>query len=256
MEIKSNHSEDKLTFKVAAFEGPLDLLLHLIRKNKMNIYDIQMTAITSQYIDYLHQMQDLQLDVAGEYLVMAATLLNIKSKMLLPRKNNDSDVEEEEDPREDLLQQLLLHKYYQELGGKLADAAQERNLNFTRDQAMVPSDAQLGKLKDDTATPNQLQRTFERVLARKKFIKFSQPAVKPDKYSVKTETKRIKSLLKNTACISFNHLFDNAEDLEQMVTLFLALLELVKDGDVKTEQQENLQEILILRREKAGNAIK
>lgn len=256
MKTKSNHSEDKLTFKVAAFEGPLDLLLHLIRKNKMNIYDIQMTAITSQYIDYLHQMQDLQLDVAGEYLVMAATLLNIKSKMLLPRKNDDSDVEEEEDPREDLLQQLLLHKYYQELGGKLADAAQERNLNFTRDQAMVPSDAQLGKLKDDTATPIQLQRAFERVLARKKFIKFSQPAVKPDKYSVKNETKRIKNLLKKTASISFNHLFDSAEDLEQMVTLFLALLELVKDGDVKTEQKENLQEIRILRREKAGNAIK
>ena len=90
--MKANTNNDhQLTFKVEKFEGPLDLLLHLIRQNKMNINDIPMAEITAQYIDYLHQMQTLQLDVAGEYLVMAAMLLNIKSKMLLPTEQEQAE---------------------------------------------------------------------------------------------------------------------------------------------------------------------
>jgi len=104
-----------LTFKLPTFEGPLDLLLHLIRKNEMDIYDIKMSEITSQYIAYLHQMQELELDIAGEYLLIAAMLINIKSKMLLPTHQEDDFNEntELEDPREELVMQLILHQTYQ-----------------------------------------------------------------------------------------------------------------------------------------------
>lgn len=113
---KLESHEKKLTFKLTSFEGPLDLLLHLIRQNEMNIYDIQMTAITSQYMDYLHQMKELRLDIAGEYLVMAATLMNIKSRLLLPQEQEASSADvDEEDPRNDLVQQLLVHQLYQEI---------------------------------------------------------------------------------------------------------------------------------------------
>ena len=87
--------DGKLTFKLPTFEGPLDLLLHLIKKNEMDIYDIPMSKITSQYIDYLHQMQSLELDIAGEYLVIAAMLVNIKSKMLLPSTNAETMIDED-----------------------------------------------------------------------------------------------------------------------------------------------------------------
>ncbi|WP_225349912.1 segregation and condensation protein A [Ligilactobacillus equi] len=109
------NEEDVLTFKLQSFEGPLDLLLHLIKQNEMDIYDIEMVAITSQYLDYLHRMKKMQLDIAGEYLVMAATLLNIKSRLLLPNEQAPQ-VEDEtyEDPREELVQQLLLHQAFKE----------------------------------------------------------------------------------------------------------------------------------------------
>ena len=104
--------DGKLTFKLPTFEGPLDLLLHLIKKNEMDIYDIPMSKITSQYIDYLHQMQSLELDIAGEYLVIAAMLVNIKSKMLLPSTNAETMIDDEDviDPREELVAQLVLHQ--------------------------------------------------------------------------------------------------------------------------------------------------
>ena len=146
--MKANTNNDhQLTFKVEKFEGPLDLLLHLIRQNKMDINDIPMAEITAQYIDYLHQMQTLQLDVAGEYLVMAAMLLNIKSKMLLPTEQEQVEEFEEdyEDPREELVQQLILHQTFQDAGTQLQVLATERQKQYSREQATIPADAKLGK---------------------------------------------------------------------------------------------------------------
>ncbi|GAJ25513.1 segregation and condensation protein A [Liquorilactobacillus sucicola DSM 21376 = JCM 15457] len=128
----------KLTFKLAAFEGPLDLLLHLIKQNKMDIYDIPMVEITSQYIEYLHKMRVMSLDIAGEYLVMAATLINIKSKMLLPQHPVVVEPEQQEDPRAELVQQLLTHQCFQEVSKQLDELAQQRAKHYTRDQEEAP----------------------------------------------------------------------------------------------------------------------
>ena len=133
---KNSRTAEHLTFKLDQFEGPLDLLLHLIKQNEMDIYDIQVAEITSQYIDYLHQMQDLRLDIAGEYLVIAATLLNIKSKMLLPVEQEQQVEEDYVDPREDLVQQLVSHQLYHEVAAKFHVMEKQRMELFSREQAI------------------------------------------------------------------------------------------------------------------------
>ena len=149
-----------LLFKVPDFEGPLDLLLHLIKKNQMDIYDIPMAEITTQYIDYLHQLKEMQLDVAGEYLVTASMLVNIKSKMLLPNEQASLQTDDEiEDPREGLVQQLLLHQTFQTASLKnMRGYADERMKLYPREQALVPADASLGKLDPDSCDISALQK--------------------------------------------------------------------------------------------------
>lgn len=242
---KLESHEKKLTFKLTSFEGPLDLLLHLIRQNEMNIYDIQMTEITSQYMDYLHQMKELRLDIAGEYLVMAATLMNIKSRLLLPQEQEASSADvDEEDPRNDLVQQLLVHQLYQEIGVKLADLASERELSYSREQAAPPLDAQLGQLRPESTTVEQLQTAFVKILQRKKFVKFAQPQVHPERYNIKSEMNTIRQRLKVERVVAFEGLFpDNI--VEHLVTVFLALLELVKIGEAGVQQAANFEPIMI-----------
>lgn len=146
--METTKQSKQLTFKLAAFEGPLDLLLHLIKQNQMDIYDIQISAITSQYLDYLHQMQSLSLDIAGEYLVMAATLLSIKSRLLLPQHEElDPPVDDQLDPRQELVEQLLAHQCFQLTAQKLQELAEKRQCDYSRAPAEVPLASQKLLLK-------------------------------------------------------------------------------------------------------------
>ena len=247
----ANESEQtKLTFKLASFEGPLDLLLHLIKQNEMDIYDIPMVTITSQYLAYLHQMQTLELDIAGEYLVMAATLLNIKSKMLLP--NQPVEVEADyEDPREDLVQQLVLHQTFQLAAEKLKDFATERQKSVGREQAQVPLDAKLGQLKTGATTVANLQQAFARLLAKKQLVKPVKRQVYQERYNLKDTLVALTQKIRQAkAPIYFDSLFADQTDLEQVVTTFLALLELVKQGTVVAKQEVTLGPILMISGEK------
>src|SRR6187431_546620 len=129
---------ESIKIKLQAFEGPLDLLVHLIKKNQMNVYDIQISIVTRQYLEYLHLMQELNLDVAGEYLVMAATLIHIKSKMLLPRPETAAGVEgEEEDPRDALVRRLLEHQKFKAAAGLLHEREQVRSAQWQRPDERV-----------------------------------------------------------------------------------------------------------------------
>src|SRR5712692_5007257 len=123
-------SVDAYPVKLEQFEGPLDLLLHLIRKNEVNIYDIPIALITAQYLETIELMQELNLDVAGEYLVMAATLIHIKSKMLLPRPETAAGVEGEEDPRDALVRRLLEHQKFKAAAGLLHEREQVRSAQW------------------------------------------------------------------------------------------------------------------------------
>ena len=256
--MKANTNNDhQLTFKVEKFEGPLDLLLHLIRQNKMDINDIPMAEITAQYIDYLHQMQTLQLDVAGEYLVMAAMLLNIKSKMLLPTEQEQVEEFEEdyEDPREELVQQLILHQTFQDAGTQLQVLATERQKHYSREQATIPEDAKLGKLSDEELSTEMLQHAFARMIAQRKIAKPVRRKLETEKYTIKGEIKRVQQRIQEAAQpLEFQSLFGDQIEAEQLVTTFLALLELTKRGEVTVSQTTQLGPIILERGTK--NAVK
>ena len=244
---KVTEKKGQLTFKLASFEGPLDLLLHLIKQNEMDIYDISMVTITSQYLEYLHQMQTLQLDIAGEYLVMAATLLNIKSKMLLPNNQPVEVTEDYEDPREDLVQQLVLHQTFQLAADQLKEYATERQKNVGREQEQVPADAKLGQLKKGATSIETLQQAFARLLAKKQLVKPVKRQIYEEKYRLKDEIVRLKTIiLKAQKPLYFDSLFEGQADLERVVTTFLALLELIKQGQVLAKQEVALGPILMI----------
>lgn len=245
---ENKKNEHQLTFKFQEFEGPLDLLLHLIRQNKMNIYDIPMADLTEQYIHYLHEMQTLQLDVAGEYLVMAAMLLNIKSKMLLPNESEqDTEIDDEyEDPREELVQQLLLHEIFQTASGKLTEMAENRQQKYSREQGEVPGGTKLGRLSDEKLSSNLLQQAFTKLLARKTISKPVQRKLETEKYTIKGEIKRVRTIMQRySGPIKFDSLFGENVETEELVTTFLALLELTKRGDVQVSQVNQLGPIIL-----------
>lgn len=251
----------QLTFKIANFEGPLDLLLHLIKKNEMDIYDIPMTTITSQYIDYLHHMKKMELDLAGEYFVTAAMLLNIKSRMLLPSQattadeENDEVGEFEEDPRDQLVQQLLAHQLYQQAAAQLQGKFEERTQHFEREQALIPSEAQLGQLTTSELNISQLEQAFKKVLVRRQKRTPLRRSITNDKYSIKDEMVRLHEfLLRAQQPVIFADLFTADFELELYVTTFLALLELVKKGSATVLQVDNFGEIKMISSDK--NVIK
>lgn len=228
------------TIKVSDFEGPLDLLLHLIRRAEMDIYDIQITAITSQYLNYLHQMQDHQLEVAGEYLVLAATLMSIKSKMLLPNETIDEQELEDqqpEDPRQELVDQLLEYKRYKLAANELKQKEQERQLEFTREAVAVPAGVVGGVKLAPGITLDQLQHAFERVIKRKQITQPLTQTVKSETISI---TARINEVFQRVmrGAVAFDELFDQTIVLDDLVTTFLAVLELAKHQAVLVQQTE------------------
>ncbi|MDN4833364.1 segregation/condensation protein A [Ligilactobacillus salivarius] len=244
---QNSRTAEHLTFKLDQFKGPLDLLLHLIKQNEMDIYDIQVAEITSQYIDYLHQMQDLRLDIAGEYLVIAATLLNIKSKMLLPVEQEQQVEEDYVDPREDLVQQLVSHQLYQEVAAKFHVMEKQRMELFSREQA-VNEDVTY-EVSEGT-TIDLLQKAFAKLMARKqvKKIKKIKRKIIPERYTIKEEIENIEHTLKmHKGTMNFTDLFnfDGEVEVEKVVTSFLALLELVRVGRVSASQEENNGPILM-----------
>lgn len=245
--------EKALGYKVRldVFEGPLDLLLHLINRLEIDIYDIPMAELTAQYIEHLHAMRVLQLDELSEYLVLAATLIEIKSKMLLPVHDGDvldpdHDFQDEEDPREELVNRLLAYRKYKEAAENLQTAASERSWHFTK----LPADlSALGEVivteTDEDLNVYDLIGAFQKLLARKKLRAPFSASIKQTEFSVSEKMDRIMSILErsNGSC-SFQSLFEN-DDLSDLVVTFLSLLELMKRRDVIVEQQSNFSELKV-----------
>ncbi|WP_369902799.1 segregation/condensation protein A [Bacillus manliponensis] len=238
-------------FKVEAFEGPLDLLLHLISRYEIDIYNIPVAEITEQYLSYVHTMKELQLDVASEYLVMAATLLQIKSKMLLPKYEEDeySNVEEfEEDPREDLMNKLIEYKKYKQVATELKEREQRRARLYTRPPLDVTSlqKEEEAKMPVDVTLYDMLA-AFQKLLRRKKT---QRPiTTKITRQEIPIEKRMADILLQLEAAgdrKSFYDLFVD-EDREIMVVTFLAILELMKNQKVIIEQESNFDEIFLSR---------
>ncbi|HIC86289.1 MAG TPA: chromosome segregation protein ScpA [Desulfobacterales bacterium] len=220
------------------FEGPLDLLLHLIHKNEVDIFDIPIATITDQYLEYLKMMKALNINVAADFLVMASTLLYIKSKMLLP---NAFEEEEEEDPRMEITRPLLEYMRLKGVAQELWDREILQRDVFTR-----PPDPNLYKeLKQETPELDvnifQLMEAFKAIMEGKAIetkLKF-----KPLKWSLKEKAAHIVSRLRKGGSLYFKELFVNLEDMAEFIVTFLALLELVHTGVVKVFQPDPQSDI-------------
>jgi len=233
---------DLYRVKLEVFEGPLDLLLHLIKKNEVEIVNIPIATITEQYLAYLEMMRELRLDVAGEFLVMAATLTLIKSRMLLPPSEEDED-EEEVDPRAALVQQLLEYQRYREAALELSERPLLRRDVFAREPLDDPEILQSGE-------PARLQVTaWELLEALRAVLKRAQPEavheVVTDRISLRDRVRGLLHALSVARTIEFESLFDDATTRVEIIVTFLALLELMKMGAVRAMQEERHGRIVI-----------
>lgn len=235
----------KLRFKLPVFEGPLDLLLHLIRENKIDIYDIPIAEITRQYLDYLALWEALDLTVAGEYVVMAATLLEIKSRMLLP-KPPVLDPEEEGDPCAELVQRLLEYQRYQTTVEALRGWEEQRQRLFFRAAQENPDDYLL-PVEEGAMNASALLAALRRVLAEAEMEDEPIFVLRPRRrMGLRMKMAEILRKLRAQAeGLSFDALFERPLNRYDMVLTFLALLELLRQGKARAEQTEPLGEIVL-----------
>jgi segregation and condensation protein A len=233
-------SPDQYRVKLEMFEGPLDLLLYLIRKEDVSIYDIPIARITEQYLEYVRAMHELDIGVAGEFLLMAATLIHIKSQMLLPR---DPDATEEiEDPRAELVYQLLEHQKFKSAANVLYQRATMEAAAFTR--ASTETDQNNPEI---AATVFQLFEVFREVLNRRQAI--TEIEIARDEMTMAEKVAEIKLLLATGAEVRVREIFERAGSRREMVVIFLAVLELVKELAVRLVQSETFGEIVLTKRE-------
>jgi segregation and condensation protein A len=238
--------------KVDAFEGPLDLLLHLINRFEIDIYDIPVAQITEQYMNYIHAMNELHLDVASEYLVMAATLLAIKSKMLLPKYEDDTmddmtQLEVEEDPREELMQRLIEYRKYKEAAQRLKQMEEGRGQYYTKtpsDLSHLAVEVQLENHELDVTLYDMLS-AFQKLLKRKQMKKPLKTKITRQEIPIEQRMEEILYELKSfQGKKRFYDLFPSRER-EYVVVTFLAVLELMKHNQIKVEQQDNFKELYV-----------
>jgi segregation and condensation protein A len=232
--------------KLEVFEGPLDLLLYLIRKNEVDIYDIPIERITKQYMEYLDLMRMLDLEIAGEFLVMAATLMVIKSRTLLPVEERTEPMEEEgEDPRWELIRQLVEYKKFKDVAIHLQKREVLQENIFARRpvelEARDDSSLDLGDLSIFDLI-NAFNETLKRAGGREDLREIFE-----EKFTVSDKIQWILSLLQEEAKLLFSRLFEHAATRTEIVVTFLALLELIRMKQLRARQSEHFGEIEIIR---------
>ncbi|RIP34281.1 segregation/condensation protein A [Staphylococcus gallinarum] len=232
--------------KLDAFNGPLDLLLHLIQKFEIDIYDIPMKALTEQYMQYIHAMNSLEINVASEYLVMASELLMIKSKMLLPQPETDESLED--DPRDDLVGRLIEYQNYKEYTALLNDKKVERAEYYSKHPTDL-SHLEKSELMqpDNTIDLTELIIAYQKVKNRVEFNTPKTVEIKKETFTIQQATTQVHQRLQQQQSFNFFSLFNFSEPIEMVVTHFLAILEMSKSGVVNIEQHKSFEDINILR---------
>jgi segregation and condensation protein A len=225
-----------LTLVLEEFSGPLDLLWHLIKEEKVDIYDIPIARITEQYLAYLHAMQERALDVAGDYFVMAASLMAMKSRMLLPEPEMDEPEDDAEDPRADLVAQLLNYQVYQEAASEMKTLETKRAALYAKPASLPPDDviAPLApgavKLRDLT---NAMNAVLRRIASTQQVVR----RIETDSVSLEDKIDAIKTKLAMSGQCDFIDLV-SAPTVSEVVTTFLAILELMKKDSIVCEQDD------------------
>lgn len=229
-----------MEFIVDGFEGPLDLLLHLIKENKMDIFDIEINLITEQYLKYINNMEKVNLEIS-EYLVLASELIEIKAKMLLPKKKQEMEIEEE-DPREELVNKLLEYQAYKEISKDLKEKEELRSEIYTKAPEKY-SNYQEEETTFEGGSVDLLIDAFKKFLIRKEEEKPLNTKVTKKGISVSSRRHEIKNLLKEKGKVSFYQMF-SIRSREYIVVTFLAILEMAKNKELIIHQEGIYDEII------------
>ncbi|PIC78372.1 MULTISPECIES: segregation/condensation protein A [Sporosarcina] len=235
--------------KLEVFEGPLDLLLHLINRLEIDIYDIPMAELTQQYIEHLHAMRVLRLDELSEYLVLAATLLEVKSKMLLPVNEEEAFIEEfgyEEDPREELIARLMEYRKFKEAANSLRESAAHRDEHFTKEpEDLTDYGEALVTETEEQLNVFDLIGAFQKMLHRKKLKLPLTASITKSEQSVGDKMSSIMSKLELSGGECDFHALFETTTVPELVLTFLSLLELMKLQEVQVRQSNNFEELRI-----------
>ena len=245
-----------LEVKLEAFEGPLDLLLHLIEKKKIDIYDIPIVEITEQYLDCIRQMPDLDLNGMSEFLVMAATLLDIKCRMLLPQQTEEEEAQE--DPRAELVQKLLEYKMYKYISYELKDLQTNAGISYFREMDMPEEVAAYREPVDyeqliGDATLSRLHEIFTGVMRRQADkvdpVRSSFGRIEKDEINLEEKSGYVESFLRTHSRFPFRKLLEKQHSKMEIIVTFLVVLELMKVGRITVEQQSIDDEIIVISKE-------
>lgn len=230
------------------FEGPMDLLLHLVKISDIDIRDISIEEITKQYLDYISAMEELNLDIASEYLIMAAELIEIKSAMLLPRPVIEED-EYEEDPKEKLIQRLLEYKRYKEVTSEFKKLEDERKQVYTKEISDLSEFKNNDLVNMDDIDLNSLMDAFNKFLARKQLEQPLNTKIARKEYSVHERSNEIRNILKTKKQMKFEELFDKFTK-DYIVVTFLSILALAKKQELIIKQDNNFDSIVLSLKER------
>ena len=233
-----------MDLKLEVFEGPLDLLLHLIKENKMDIFDIEIESITRQYLDYIHKMKEQNLDIASAYLVMASELTLIKARMLLPRPKVEDEESEEEDPRVELVARLLEYQAYKEITKTLKENESKRQEIHTKLPENINNYIEENTVITGEGSIDLLVDAFRKFLVRKSEEKPLSTKVTMKEITVSSRKLEIKSILKKEKKISFFKLFP-VSTKEYIVATFLAILDMARNKELLIKQEELFSDIIV-----------
>lgn len=234
------------TIEINNFEGPLDLLLHLIKKAELDICEISIVEITKQYLDYINLMESMNLNIASEYLTMAAELIEIKSSILLPKKKIDNEDDYEEDPKENLINRLIEYEKYKEISEVLKKYEQNRKELYTK----KPTDLEIYNTVTNEISENfdlnDLMSALNKMLDRKKLDKPLNTKITNREYSITERSNQIKNILKNKKQVEFTDLFD-IYSKDYIVITFLSILTMARHQELSITQDKNFGKIMIER---------
>lgn len=233
------------SIKINEFEGPLDLLLHLIKQQGIDIYDIEISEITKQYLDYINKMEELNINVASSYIVMAAELMEIKSKSLLPKKEDEVTEEDEEIiSTENLINKLIEYKKYKEMAPSFKELEANRQNIYIKSPEKLNQYLDETNLKNDDLTVDDLVSAFKKFLERKNYEKPITTKITNKEYSVKKRKNDIKNILKTKKKVLFTDLFEE-NNTSFIIVTFLSILEMTKEKEVVIKQDTNFSNITI-----------
>lgn len=229
--------------KIDAFEGPLDLLLHLIKEKNVDIYDISIEEITKSYLDYINKMEELNINIASSYLVMAAELMEIKSKSLLPKVEKEEDNEDEEVSRENLINKLVEYKKYKEMTEVFKELEINRNNIYIKPPENINNYIN-NEIYNEEIEIDKLVEAMKNFLNRKELEKPLKTKITNKEYSVKERKNSIRNIIRNKKRVEFTELFEEYNKSYIAVT-FLSVLELAKEHELKISQDKNFDNIFI-----------